>query len=242
MNETPRAYRNLGQKMAAEVDLLYLDIGRLVRREPSLTPARIAKLANLSSEWVVRDIRKPDWFVKNVSHLFKIEAALSDHPNWHPKTVLGESYTVSSPISVFRRWVDPFEAPEFQEIALRWTTRTSDADFIDQAMADPWVSTIDVSSGDPLEYRVLKYTPEMISRHGFDKSGERLSQHVSAAYAKMTTGDFHRTVTGKTPRSRDVVYSGKPVNDRVIYRGVLHHGYETSGCSAFHAARSCDVI
>jgi len=60
MDHVDLGYHSVGQKMAAQVDLLYLDIARLVRRDSSLTPAKVAALADLSSEWVVRDIRKPD--------------------------------------------------------------------------------------------------------------------------------------------------------------------------------------
>jgi hypothetical protein len=221
MDHVDLGYHSVGRKMAAQVDLLYLDIARLVRRDSSLTPAKVAALADLSSEWVVRDIRKPDWFVKNVAQLFKIEAALSQHPDWHPKTILDEAYTSSPEITVYRRWVDPYETPDFQELALRWSVRRSDRQFIEEAKTDPWVSTVDVSSGDRWRYRILEYTLEMPKRHRFDKSGELLSAHPVPAYAKMTTGDFHQTVLDNAPRCRDVVYSGNAKTYRVIYRSLL---------------------
>ena len=214
-------YHAVGQKMAAQVDLLYLDIGRLVRRDSSLTPSKIAEMANLSSVWVVRDIRKPDWFVKNVAQLFKIEAALSRHPDWHPKVILDEAYTSSPGVSVYRRWVEPQEAPEFRELALRWSVRRSDREFIEEATRDPWVSTVDVSSGNTRQFRILQYASEVPKRVGVDKTGELLGAHPSAAYGKMTTGDFHQTMLDNTPRCRDVVYNNKAVTDRVIYRSLL---------------------
>lgn len=221
MDHVDLGYHSVGQKMAAQVDLLYLDIGRLVRRDESLTPGKIAEMANLSSVWVVRDIRKPDWFVKNVAQLFKIEAALSQHPDWHPKVILDEAYTSSPEITVYRRWVDPYEAPDFQELALRWNVRNSDQQFIEEARADPWVSTVDVSSGNPWHYRILEYTSEMSTQHNIDKSGKLLGTHPFPAYARMTVGDFHQTVMDNAPRCRDVVYSGKPLTDRMIYRSLL---------------------
>jgi hypothetical protein len=221
MDHVDLGYHSVGQKMAAQVDLLYLDIARLVRRDSSLTPAKVAALADLSSEWVVRDIRKPDWFVKNVAQLFKIEAALSQHPDWHPKTILDEAYTSSPEITVYRRWVDPYETPDFQELALRWSVRRSDRQFIEEAKTDPWVSTVDVSSGDRWRYRILEYNSEIPRRYGVDKSGQILGAHPFSAYAEMTTGDFHQAAIDNGPRCRDVVYTSIATKDRGIYRSLL---------------------
>jgi hypothetical protein len=222
LNKRNRLGCNLNLKFAfaAQVDLLYQDIERLIHRDGSLTPARVAEMVGLSSEWIVRNIRKPNWYVKNVAHLFKIERILSEHPNWHPKTIHEEKEYAGDESFVFRRLVDPYEAPEFRELALRWSARGSDKDFIKRAMTDPWVNIVDISADDPQEYQILHYGEAMSRASGINKTGARLGQHASKAYADMTCEYFHETVLANTPRCRDVVYFAKSRVDHVIYRGV----------------------
>lgn len=216
----PYDYRSTGQRMAAHVDLLYQDIQRLVRSDPALSPARIAEMANLSSAWVVRDIRKPDWFVKNVAHLFKIEAALRDHPNWHPKKVFDEKEYVAPDSYVLRRLVDPFEAPEFRELAFRWSARSDDATFVEQTCSIPWVNVVDVSPSNPRNYKIIKYDSVMKNTSGIDKQGIRLGDHANKIYATMSCEFFEETVSANEPRCRDVVSFGESRVDHVIYRSI----------------------
>lgn len=93
----------MGHPTAAKIELLYLDIKRLVVADPTLTPARITKEAALSSEWIVRDFRKPHWHVKNPIQLFRLESALCRHPRWQPRTILGEDDQGSATSYIYRR-------------------------------------------------------------------------------------------------------------------------------------------
>jgi hypothetical protein len=220
MSFAPYDYRSTGQRMAAHVDLLYQDIQRVVRSDPTLSPARIAEMADLSSAWMVRDIRKPDWFVKNVAHLFKIETALREHPNWHPRKVLDEREYVEPGCFVLRRLVDPFEAPEFRELALRWQARRSDREFVEAARTDPWVNVVDVSEPKPQDFKIIHYGASMRAESGINKLGSRLGSHASSAYADMTCDYFGEAVRANEARCRDVVYFAKSRMDHVIYRGV----------------------
>jgi hypothetical protein len=220
MTIAPYYYRSVGQKMAAQMDLLYQDIQRLVSADKSLTPARIADMAGLSSEWIVRDIRKPSWYVKNVAHLFKIEAALREHPNWHPKIVISEQEYAADDSFVLQRLVDPYEAPEFRDLALRWSARSSDREFVDAATTDPWVNLVDVSTSDPRDYRIIGYGEAMTEASGINKLGARLGVHASTAYSEMSCAYFQETAATGLARCRDVVYFAKSRIDHVIYRSV----------------------
>jgi hypothetical protein len=214
------AYRLAGRQTSAEVYLLYFDIQRLMQKDPSLTPARVAEMAGLNSDWIVRDIRKKDWFVKNVAHLFKVEAALSEHPEWQPKTTFGQRSRHFGRNLVYRRWVDPHDSPEFKQDVSRWHDRRSDAAFIAAARTDPWVTLVNVASRDPFDYRVASYASTMKNRLGFNKTGGRISDHPSEAYAEIIAGDFHDTVVNDAPRCQDVVHLYESFNDRIVFRNV----------------------
>ena len=220
IEEITPTYRRVGRQATAQVYLLYFDIQRLVRKDRSLTPARVAEIANLNSDWIVRDIRKPDWFVKNVAHLFQVEAALCSHPKWQPQIVYGQKMRQTDSSFVYRRWVNADGSPEFGIDVHRWRHRASDAEFIAMARTDPWVSLVDVRAERPEDYRVVSYASAMINRLGFNKTGGRLGDHPSKAYADLISSDFHKTVLSNSPRCKDVVHLYDSFNDRIVFRNV----------------------
>jgi hypothetical protein len=215
-----RGYRPVGKQTAAQIEPLYCDIQRLLEHDTSLTPARIAEAAGLSSQWIVRGIRKPNWHAKNATQLFRVEAALSKHPSWHPKRILGEEDRDSPTSYVYRRWVDPESAPEFHKDFLRWQNRQSDMSFIKTMRDDPWVSILDVSAPVPADYRFLDYADGIAAHFPFSKKGKRLGDHQSQAYADLTSKDFGDLVKGGVPRCKDMVHINKSQNDRVVFRSI----------------------
>lgn len=216
-NLESRSHHTVGPKIAARIELLYLDIQRLIQADRSLTPARVAELANLASPWIVRDIRKPGWFVKNTTHLFKIEAALSKHPGWAPKTILGEADRQAGGSFIYRRWVDPLTSPEFRDDALLWEQKTSDGAFLERFRDDPWTSILETRGLEASDYRIVQYAPGMIRRYGLNKTGRRLAEHPSPAYQDLTVSDFHEVQTTAKPRCKDVVH----INDTEGYRSIF---------------------
>lgn len=145
-------YRRVENEVEAMAAFLLYDIKRLLNRVPEMTPARLADIAGLSSDWTIRDIRKPDWYVKNIATLFRLERALCSHPAWQPKRVFGTKSMHSEDGFLFRRWVDPVSSPEFAADTLLWENRSSDAAFLDRMIDDPWCSFVDVSGEDPEKY------------------------------------------------------------------------------------------
>jgi hypothetical protein len=214
------AYRSSGRVTAARVYLLYFDIWRVVLQDRSLTPRRVAAMAGLSSDWIVRDIRKKDWFVKNVAHLFDIEKVLCNHPLWQPKTVYGEMSRGTQASFVHRRWVDPFESLEFKAEVERWEKRGSDAAYINEKIDDPWVTILDVTADDPRDYVAISYAGAMTHQFGFSKAGRRLGDHPSPAYVEIATHDFHEVVQTGEARCKDVVRLYDSREDRVIFRTI----------------------
>lgn len=213
-------YRSVGKQTAAQIELLYCDIQRVLRLTPELTPARIAAMAGLASPWIVRDIRKTDWHAKNAAQLFKIEEALSQLPSWFPKSILGEKDCGAEGSYVYRRWVAPDDSPEFREDFLHWTVRKSDQDFIDRMTGDPWVSVLDARDRDPKAYRLLTYATGISGNYALDKYGKRLGDNPDKAYAELTARDFGSVVEGNFPRCKDMVRIDKRQNDRIVFRNI----------------------
>lgn len=220
MDNFSGSYRSVGQQTAAQIELLYCDIQRFLRLTPDLTPAKIASKAGLASAWIVRDIRKPNWHAKNAAQLFKIEDALSQHPSWFPKSILGEEDCRAEGSYVYRRWVAPDDSPDFREDYLRWTVRQSDKAFVDRMKNDPGVSILDVRKSDPKDFRFLTYATEISKNYAFDKNGKRLGDHASKAYAKLTAKDFGLVVETAQARCKDMVHINKPQNDRIVFRSI----------------------
>jgi hypothetical protein len=214
------AYRSVGRQTMARVYLLHFDIWRVVRQDRSLTSRRVAEMVGLGSDWIVRDIRKPEWFVKNVEHLFRIEEVLSKHPLWQPKVIFGEMCRGGEHSFVYRRWVDPYHSPEFQADVRRWRARRSDAEFIELAKQDPWVSIIDIAANDPYDYRVIHYAPAMIEKFGFSKNNTKISDHPSPAYAEILANDLRDAVVTGEARCKDVVHLYASRKDRVVFRNI----------------------
>lgn len=213
-------YRTVGKQTTAQIELLYCDIKRLLEFDTTLTPSRVAKVAGLASQWIVRDIRKPHWFAKNATQLFRIEAALCQHPLWYPKRILGEEDRDGATSYVYRRWVDPVDTPEFREDFRLWETRPSDMSFIERMRDDPWVSLIDTSSVNPAEFRILSYASAMVEQFGFTKTGDLLGDHQNEAYAELTSKDFGDLVKGGVPLCKDMVHINKSQNDRAVFRSI----------------------
>jgi hypothetical protein len=214
------SYRRVGRQATARVYLLHFDIWRVVRQDRSLTSRRVAEMVGLGSDWIVRDIRKPDWFVKNVEHLFRIEEVLCRHPLWQPKVIYGEKSRGTDASFVYRRWVDPYHSPEFHADVRRWERRRSDAEFIELARLDPWVTIIDVTARDPNDYKITHYATAMTEKFGFSKKGDRVADHPSPAYAEIVTNDFGDAVVSGEARCKDVVHLYESRKDRVIFRNV----------------------
>ena len=214
------SYRRVGRQTTSRVYLLHFDIWRVVRQDRSLTSRRVAEMVGLGSDWIVRDIRKPDWFVKNVEHLFQIEEVLCQHPLWQPKVVYGEMSRGTEASFVYRRWVDPYHSPEFQADAQRWAGRRTDAEFIEFAQRDPWVSIIDATADNPFDYRFTHYATAMTEKFGFSKNGNRVADHPSRAYAEILANDYQDAVFSGEARCRDVVHLYESRKDRVIFRNV----------------------
>lgn len=225
-HDRPAGYRTVGEQMAAKIELLYSDIRRFLAIETTLTPSRVAEMCGLGSPWIVRDIRKPDWHVQNVAQLFRIEAALSKHPSWAPKRVLGEADRGYDESFIYRRWVDPYGAPEFREIALLWSVRRSDSDFIDRICQDPWVAILTTRGLTAPEFRIEKYAASMSSRFALDKSGTRLSDHPSSAYRDLTVSDFQFVNEGNEPLCKDVVHENHALGYRSVFRSIAFPCYE----------------
>jgi hypothetical protein len=213
-------YRSVGKQTAAQIELLYCDIQRVLRLTPELTPARIAAMAGLASPWIVRDIRKTDWHAKNAAQLFKIEEALSQLPSWFPKSILGEEDCGAEGSYVYRRWVAPDDSPEFREDFLHWTVRKSDQDFIDRMTGDPWVSVLDARDRDPKAYRFLTYADGISGKFAFNKNGKRLGDHASKAYAELTAKDFGLVAATGQARCKDMVHINRRQNDRIVFRSI----------------------
>ena len=220
-DDAPCGYRPIGRQTSARIELLYCDIQRLLARDPSLTPAMVAEAAGLGSDWIVQDIRKPGWHVKNAAHLFRIEEALYRHPLWAPKTVFGETYREHQGSHVYRRLVAPEESPEFREDFLRWTVRRSDSAFIQDMRDDPWISITDASPNDPADYRFKRYAGAMQGRFSFSKQGNRLGDHPSKAYAAIVSKDFGEAAKHGQALCRDVVHINNPQNDRIVFRSIV---------------------
>ena len=206
---------------AAKIELLYLDITRLVMSDPTLTPGKIARDAKLSSAWIVRDIGKPHWHVKNPIQLFRIESTLCRHPGWFPREVWGEDDQEGLKSYIFRRWVDPFSSPDFRNAALLWNVRESDAEFLQRFSVDPWVTVLDTRASRPEDYRVISYASAMKDRYGFDKKGVRLADNICPVYADFVSRDFGVVVSEPDrPHCKDVVYANDEMNYKVVFRNI----------------------
>ena len=225
-HEHPVGYQTVGEQMAAKIELLYSDIKRFLAVERTLTPTRIAKMCGLASPWIVRDIRKPDWHVQNVAQLFRIEATLSKHPSWAPKNVLGEADRGYGESFIYRRWVDPYESPEFRKLALLWSVRRSDADFLDGIKHDPWVTILTTKGLAASEFRIEKYARSMNSRFALDKSGTRLSDYPSSTYRDLTVSDFQFVNEGNEPLCKDVVHVNHALGYRSVFRSIAFPCHE----------------
>ena len=219
-NLTGASYKSVGRQTDARVFLLYFDIRRVVCQDRKLTPRRVAAMAGFSSDWIVRDIRKPGFFVKNVAHLFDIEESLRHHPKWQPKTVYGEKSRGNSTSFVYRRWVDPRESPEFKEDAMRWADRRSDAHFLDHAADDPWSSILDVTAEIPQDYRFETYAAAVTAKFGVSKKGTTLRAPPGDPYCEILSHDFHSSVGSGEARCKDVVQLFESNRNRVIFRNI----------------------
>lgn len=211
-------YRSVESEVEALAALLLYDLKRFMALVPDMTPGRLAKIAGLSSDWTIRDIRKPDWYVKNIATLFRLERAVCTHPAWRPKRVFGRRSIQTSNGFIYRRWVDPLASHEFGRDTLLWETRSSDAAFVEAALKDPWMSTIDVSTGDPFAFRVLRYAPGMIETYGLDKSGMLVIENPSPDYGRFVAADLLNCLDNKEARSRDMFHSFKRLSDRIVFR------------------------
>lgn len=214
-------YQPMGRWTSAKIELLYLDIKKLVDADPGLTPKIIAEDAKLSSEWIVRDIRKPHWHVKNPIQLFRIETALCRHPRWQPRVILAEDSEESADSFVYRRWVDPFASADFRDDALLWSIRKSDTTFLERMIDDPWVTLVDTSTAKSSDYQVVSYSKEMRERYGFDKSGIRLGQNLCPVYSRFMARDYEKVATeSDRPHCKDVVYANEAMGYRVVFRNI----------------------
>ena len=183
-----------------------------------LAPYAIAAAIGVS-EGTTRKILSDDWSPKPWV-LRLIEAEYHTHPLWRPTLALAMRPLSGGDGFVCRRLVDPDGAGEFADLLEAWRLRSSDEAFIYQATRDPKVSVVNVEAGDPADYYVAHYSPDLVALHGYDKTGQVFAENRFPTYGRAIMEDFGECWRSGRPMVRDVYRRYRRISENILFRNI----------------------
>lgn len=200
-------------KIASASSLLYRDCQELARalldgeqRTERGLPWSYNQIARATREAghrvtdpLVRHMEKPGWR-PSLDTLLKIEATFSGHPAW-PGRYEVERLEISNPTGFILRRARKIRGGRFQDLAAVWESGDTRA-----LERDTAVSLTSIIGPWPQDFKIARHSPQVIEATGTDKSGQRLGENRSSAYAKGVWDDYANVHRSGRPMLMDIVW------------------------------------